>query len=169
MIAALLLALAATGPGARPACRTDQLSLGFDGEGGAFNGMSHSGALLVVRNIGASACTLPGLPLLAFRDAAGRALPIGRAVPVGMHPGPVVLPVAIAPGAEVTAPLRWVSGAVYDRSRCFDTATAVLAIGRARIGTAIRAHICGRAQAEATFTQPPLRPDPTLEDPAATG
>jgi hypothetical protein len=63
-----------------PACRASQLSITFDGENGNFSGMSHAGTLLVVRNIGASACCMPGL---RFEDAAHRPLSIVRQVLAG--------------------------------------------------------------------------------------
>jgi hypothetical protein len=169
MIAILALALAATPPAPLPSpilppCKAEQLSLGFDAEGGAFDGMSHSGALLVVRNLGPAACRLAGLPTLGFKDKAGQPLPIARQPPVGMHPGPVVLPVALAVGAEATAPLRWTSGEVYSPSRCYTPATATLALDPADPGSAVvsgpvQARICGPARG-ARFDQPPLRLDP---------
>jgi hypothetical protein len=163
MIPIFALALAATPPAPPspilPPCKAEQLSLGFDGENGAFDGMSHSGALLVVRNLGPGACRLPGLPQLSFKDPAGQALPIARQAPVGMHPGPVVLPVTLVVGAEATAPLRWVSGEVYSPSRCFTPATASLAIGAANLTSPFQGRICGPAKG-ASFEQPPLRLDP---------
>ncbi|WP_156679934.1 DUF4232 domain-containing protein [Sphingomonas profundi] len=147
---------------ALPACAADQLSLGFDAENGAFNGMSHGGALLVIRNVGTRPCRLAALPRLTFNDGAGKPLPIVRRAPPGMHPGPAVPPVGIAAGAEVTAPLRWVSGEVYDKSRCLTPASAAVAIGSGTTQTAFSARICGPAGSDATFDQPPLKPDPVL-------
>lgn len=159
MIPIFALALAATPPTPIiPPCKTEQLSLGFDGENGAFDGMSHSGALLVVRNLGPQACRLPGLPQLGFRDAAGHALPIARQAPRGMHPGPVILPISLPVGAEATTPLRWVSGEVYSPSRCYSPTSASLAIGAASLTTSFQSRICGPAKG-ASFEQPPLRLD----------
>ena len=94
----LLLAFAITAVTAPrlPACTANQLSLSFDGEGGAFNGMSQSGTLLVLRNVGPTACSVAGLPKLTFKNAAGKPLAITRKVPIGMHPGPVILPIGVA-------------------------------------------------------------------------
>ncbi len=170
MIPIFALALAATPPTPTPMippCKAEQLSLGFDGENGAFDGMSHSGALLVVRNLGPQACRLPGLPTLSFKDAAGHALPIARQTPVGMHPGPVVLPVILAAGAEATAPLRWVSGEVYSPSRCYSAASASLQLstipGSGALSSPFQGRICGPAKG-ASFEQPPLRLDPHAPD-----
>lgn len=159
----LLLPLAlATAPAAQP-CTAADLSLATDGEGGAFNGMSHGGTLLVLRNIGARTCTVPALPAVRLRDAHGRDLPIARTPPVGMHPGPVMLPVAVAPGAEATAALRWVSGPVYSHGRCFAVATLAVAIGRDRIATPLKAQVCGAGDG-AGFDQPALHRDPRPGD-----
>ncbi|TPG39027.1 DUF4232 domain-containing protein [Sphingomonas koreensis] len=158
---ALFLLLAS--PASLPSCQANQLSLAFDSEGGAFDGMSQSGALLVIRNIGPSACTIPGLPKLTFKDTKGRALSISRKVPPGMHPGPVILPVGIAPDAEVTAKLHWVSGAVYDHSHCLATRFAAISIASQSIQAKFAAHICGPSSANVTFDQPVLRADPRLD------
>jgi hypothetical protein len=75
-IAAMLTSVPQSPPAALvaalPECK-GQLSIGLDREGGAFNGMSQSGALLVVRNVGPIACKTPGLPVLTFQDVAGTA------------------------------------------------------------------------------------------------
>ena len=145
-----------------PACGASQLSVTFDGENGNFSGMSHAGTLLVVRNIGASACRMPGLPELRFEDAAHQALPIVRQIPKGMHPGPVVPPVNIAPGAEATAELHWVSGDVYDGHHCTAAAAAVLQIGTETYTQAFSGRFCSAANTPATFTQAWLKTDAHL-------
>lgn len=157
----LLMTLAA-GSASLPACKAEQLSLGFDSENGAFNGMSHAGTLLVLRNIGDAACQVPGLPKLSMIGANGHVLPIARAAPVGFHPGPVILPVGIAPGAELTAPLRWVSGAVFPQSRCYAPTALSLDLNGVRVRGVLAAHVCGQQGKPATFEQPPLTADPVL-------
>ena len=165
-----LLALVAAGPQVQPpavvarlpACTADQLSIALDGEGGAFDGMSHSGALLVVRNVGPAACRVEGLPALSFRDASGAVLDVGRRPPIGMHPGPVILPVGLAPGAEATSALRWVSGDAWGGGRCRRVASARLAIGGQSLAVAFAATICSPAGRPAQVEQPVLRVDPVL-------
>ena len=148
---------------ALPPCGADTLSLGFDDEGGAFHGMSHAGTLLVVRNIGPAPCRLPSLPRVSFQDGAGGDLPLQRQPPVGMHPGPVMVPVGLAPGAEATATLYWVSGPVYTKSRCLRPARVTVTFGDVRLQDAWpEDQLCGQAGKPATFDQPPLRADPTL-------
>lgn len=148
---------------ALPACEAEQITLSFDGEDGDFDGMSHAGTLMVLRNIGAAACRVPGLPRLSFTGRDGATLPIAFRPPAGMHPGPVVLPVGIAPGAEVTAKLRWVSGDVYEGGRCLSPAAVTLSIGPARIGSAFVGTLCGPAKGPVRFEQTWLRADPRLK------
>ena len=141
---------------APPACRAAGLSLATDAQGGAFDGMSHAGTALLIRNTGRRACSLGGLPRVGFAGARGAILPIVRRVPVGMHPGPVVPALRLAPGATATTGLRWVSGEVFDRSRCFSPARIVVTIGRESLRVPLTARLCGPADAAATFDQPPL-------------
>ena len=89
-------------------CSTAQLSFSLDDEGGNFNGMSHSGTLLVLRNFGPDACSVPGRPVVGFEDSGHHSLPASLEVAPGLHPGPVILPVVIPAGAEVTSEMRWV-------------------------------------------------------------
>jgi hypothetical protein len=165
-----LLAFALAGAAAASAhaapCAADQLSLAVDGENGNFNGMSHSGTLLVLRNLGPAACTVAGFPKILFTDAANATLPITRVVPRGMHPGPVVVPVTILPEAELTSSLRWVSGEVYPHSQCFVPAALVVVIGDQKLTTPLAAHICGRS-GKVTYDMTRLVPDPTEASPSS--
>lgn len=156
---ALLLAAAPIAAPMVQPCAPAQLSLGFDGENGAFDGMSHAGALLVVRNLGARACTVPARPALGFLDAKGAPLPIAAEPRADRS---ARAPVAVAPGAELTAALRWVSGAVYGNSRCLAPASARLAIGAGTIATAFAGRLCGPAGTIIRFEQGTLRRDPVL-------
>ncbi|MHB1303922.1 MAG: DUF4232 domain-containing protein [Acidiphilium sp.] len=146
---------------ALPACKAGQLSLGLDAEDGAFDGMSQSGTLLVFRNLGPTPCRTPALPKLVFLDAARRPLPIERKPPVGMHPGPVVPPVAIAPGAEATATLHWVSGDVYAGHHCMKPTSIRATLGTMTLAAPFTGQMCGPAAA-ISYTQTWLRTDPTL-------
>ena len=148
----LLAAAAAT----VPACTGRELALSTNPRDGDFNGMSHSGTYLVLRNTSRHACQVPGLPSVALRDAAGRALPLARRAPVGMHPGPVIRPVIIPAGGRVATGLRWVSGPVYDRNRKFDVRTATVSIAGRSLRTPLRATIYAQAGQPASFDQPPL-------------
>jgi hypothetical protein len=153
-------------PATPPPCAPIALSVNTDGEGGALDGMSHSGALLVVRNIGPDSCSLPALPTLMLEDRVGRALPARRTPPVGMHPGPVMVPLALAVGAEATSSLRWISGPVYPHNRCLTPSHITVRFGASSISTPWPGDsICGEAGAPLGFDQPPLRLDPRVGEP----
>jgi Protein of unknown function (DUF4232) len=95
-MAALLLmnsgfsATAKTQPSLPASCSASQLSLGLDQEGGYFDGMSHSGTLLVLRNLGPQTCSVPAQPTLAFEDAEHHPLRVSLQAPAGIHPNPVI-------------------------------------------------------------------------------
>ena len=151
---------------AAPECRAGALRLRLDSGNGEFNGMSHSGVLVMLRNAGARACRVPGLPLVEALDATGAALPVARQVPPGMHPGPVIVPVRIAPGAAVSTPLRWVTGPVFDHSRCFTPAKLRVTAGAVVLAAPWDGgQVCGEAGAPATFQQPVLRPGVEMSAP----
>jgi len=166
MIASLALAtliatkgLVATGDSAPAptACRAEDLAVRTDAGDGEFNGMSHGGTRLIVRNTGHTPCLLPGLPTVVFLDASGAEQPTLRNAPPGMHPGPIVLPVRVAPGAEAVTILRWISGEVYDRSRCFTSARVRVRFGAtAMIEGPMQAHVCTQGDAPAKVEQPPM-------------
>ncbi len=140
------------------ACSGTRIVAHADSEGGAFDGMSHSGTRLALRNRGAAPCTLPGLPHLVFLDAAHRRLPIARRPPFGMHPGPVVLPVRLGAGAAATTSLRWVAGPVYTRTACMKVAALRIAWPGGATTLPLAATICGPKGAVAGIVQPPLAP-----------
>lgn len=135
-------------------CQVNQLSLGTDAENGSFNGMSHSGTLLVLRNISPSVCRLP-VPQLSFQDSEHKPVPItidqkspfegsvvnGKRLPMGHRP--VVVPLLLASGAEATLTLHWVSGDVYDHGTCVTPASLLLKIGDSTLQTAFDGHVCG--------------------------
>src|SRR3954464_10511918 len=83
-----------------PPCSAQMLSVVTDARDGDFNGMSHGGTYLVLTNTSGQACTIPGLPTITMKDSRGIGLPVVRKAPVGMHPGPIVVPVRLEPGAS---------------------------------------------------------------------
>ena len=108
-----------------PDCSSSQIALNTDAEDGRFNGMSHSGTLLVLRNDSTTACRLDPFAQIVLKDRRSNALnvavhpatafqgPVVKGRPLPMGHGPVVLPIVLAPGAEATASLRWVSGSCF--------------------------------------------------------
>ena len=156
----LVLALTVTASAApvRP-CAMNQISLALDGENGNFNGMSQGGTLLVLRNISPTACSVPGFPVLTFRDEQKAILPISRQVPPGMHPGPVIVPAIVASGAEVTSTLHWVAGDVYDHGTCLKPASLSLSLAGDEQTIAFGQQICGPTT-KVTYSATRLNPDP---------
>ena len=147
--------LPATPPSAPP-CAAAQLRLSTDGQDGAFDGMSHSGVELSIRNLGPD-CTLPALPKVVLLSRAGRPLPAVRQAPVGMHPGPVVMPVFVGAGHRAASDLRWVSGPVFDHNRSVRAASVTVRIGGGVLRAPLKAVLYGPTGKPVTFEQPPLR------------
>ena len=142
-----------------PACVAGELTLSFDGEGGNYNGMMHSGSLLVLRNIGDHVCTVPLKPQLRFADAGGRPVALHFTVPRFMHPGPVMVPVAVPPGAEATGDMRWVSGDAYNANNCVAIARASLVLADGTVTGNLDAHVCAAAGSAPEYEQQPLHRD----------
>ena len=153
---ALLMAAAPVNGGGLPACRPAQLRLSTDDRGGDFNGMSHSGIELSLRNRGRD-CTLPALPLVQMRDARGRVLAARRQRPAGMHPGPAMMPVRLGAGHRATIDLRWVSSPVFDGSRSVNAATVTVRIGSGLLRAPLGARLYGPAHGGVSFEQSPAR------------
>lgn len=139
-----------------PACTAEMITLATDDRGGDLNGMSHAGTYLVLTNKSGQACTLLGLPSVSMKDAKGLVLPVKRQAPVGMHPGPVVVPLRLEPGASARASLRWVSGDVYDNGRCVDAARVEVRMGNQVLATGMTGHLCGESGQPVAFEQSPL-------------
>jgi hypothetical protein len=127
-----------------------------DNPDGEFDSMSHSGAELPIRNVGRD-CALPALPLVQMLDRRGQVLGAVRQPPVGMHPGPVMVPVRLAAGHRAAIILRWVSGAVFDRNRMVNAATVRVQIGAGSIQAGLGSTLYGPAGRPLTFEQSPAR------------
>lgn len=133
---------------------------------GRFTGMSHDGAIVVLRNVGATICEISVLPDLSMRDARGGVLAHG--VPSGarfLHPGPVAFPIALAPGEIAAATIRWTDGNVFGSTsaRRIVAASLALTLGRDTLATPLLATVWGRQavtfdQERFTTALPPLGP-----------
>jgi hypothetical protein len=166
-----VLALALT-PSARTAaqpvshhpapCSEAQLTLRLDGENGAFVGMSHAGGLLILRNLGPKVCAVPSRPHLVFEDAQHHPLAISLQTSPGMHPGPVLLPVAIPVDAEVTARMRWVSSDAYGAHNCVAPAFLALPAGKKSLRVPFKSQLCGPAGHNPTYSLTLLSRDPVF-------
>ena len=139
-----------------PPCAASQLSLGAaDGSGPAANGRE-AGTELSIRNTGPE-CVLPALQHIALLYARGRALPITRAVPAGMHPGPAVAPVFLGGGHRAATQLGWNAGQNAARTRQLRVAYVRVSVGGGAIRTPLKALIATLPGQANTFSQPPLR------------
>lgn len=139
-----------------PLCRASHLHLSVDGRDGDFDGMSHSGTALTIRNPGPD-CMLPALPVVTFWDARGRTLSAARRAPVGMYPGPVMLPVRLPAGQQAVIELRWVSGPVFTHNRSLRVAGVSLRLGDGTLRAPLAAALYGDAGHPVSFDQTPLR------------
>jgi Protein of unknown function (DUF4232) len=147
-------------------CSTGQLSLDLDDEGGNFAGMSHSGTLLVLRNLGPEVCSVPARAAVGFEDAQQHPIHVTLESPVEMHPGPVLMPVAVPVGAELTTELRWVLGDVYDGHNCVSPAFLTVTVGTDVMRVEFtRRTLCGPAGKPVSYSMTPLRRDPVYTAP----
>ena len=136
-------------------CTRDQLSLGTDDENGNFDGMSHSGTLLVVRNLGENACRMPAVPVITLLGKSGK-LHVTFSMTGSTHPGPVI----VAAGAELTSSLRWVSNDVYDPGFCVDATSIHIQVGGQDLGTAMSHQLCGQKGKAIEAEMTAFKPDP---------
>lgn len=150
-------------PAAPAACLASQLDFSLDGGDGRFNGMSHSGAMLVLRNAGKAACTIPARALPRLADANRQPLDI-RAQDTEDPPGQPA-PVTLAPGASATSDMRWVSGDVFDHGHCESPTFVTLALDGQTVSAAFTGHLCGAGGQPSAFTLTPFQ----LRTPDAAG
>lgn len=150
---------------ALPMCRAQELSLATDQENGAFDGMSHGGTLLVLRNQSDHACRVAPFPQVTFADAA-RDLATASSVEGarGMHPGPVVAPIVVAAGAEITSKLRWTSGQVFEHNACIHPTKLMVRVEDGTQTTPVQFRLCGDTTAGApAYTMTRWMVDPTFK------
>lgn len=133
-------------------CVVTNLSFSVDYKNGYFDGMSHSGALLVLRNKGLQACSISARPMVKFEDAHHVILPTSWQSPSSMHPGPVILPIVIAKGVVVTSQIRWVSSEVFDKNKCISPAFITLSVGKDLLRSPFKGNLCGPADKNPTYT-----------------
>lgn len=119
--------------------------------------MSQAGVLLVARNAGRAPCVLPARPRVVFSTARGQPLPVSRGPPGDAHehaqPAARATSVTLPPGAEARPVLRWVTGAVCDRSRCVVPARVAVRVAGGTRSVAFKGRLCAPAPGPATFRQ----------------
>lgn len=135
-------------------CTPAQLALRLNDRDGRFDGMSHSGTQLVLRNTGTGACMISRQPLLTFLDADRQTLDI--AAQDSTHPARTLSPFSLPAGATVTSDIRWVSGDVYDHGHCQSPAHLALKVGQQSVTTAFTGRLCGAGGKPSTYTSTPF-------------
>jgi len=148
------------------ACTAFDIALSFDTANGEFNGMSHSGAYLVLTNIGLRTCTVPRRPQITWLDITNTTINANADTPKGMHPGPVLTPISLAPGKSARSALRWVSGEVYDHNTCANIAKGTVKLDQGDVSAPLQARICGDASVGIRFEEPWLQPQEHAPAPA---
>lgn len=139
-------------------CRAKELALSFPSEPGEFTGMSHDGTWMELRNTGRRTCTVPRRPSLSMQDAAGAPLRLQVNRQIGLHPGPVMVPVELKPGQRVRSTLRWVVGDVYDHTQCVNVEKATLQASGSSVSATLHAHMCGEAGKDIFYDEAWLDP-----------
>lgn len=150
------------------ACTALDIALSFDSADGEFDGMSHSGAYLVLTNIGLRTCTVPRRPQITWLDITNATLSAQADTPKGMHPGPVLTPVALAPGKSARSPLRWVSGEVNDHNTCANIAKGTVKLDKGDVSAPLQSRMCGDATVGLRYDEPWLQPQEQTAAPAAS-
>ncbi len=144
-------------PAANPArmlptpCVPAQLAFTLDAGNGRFDGMSHSGTALTLRNTGKQPCNIPARPMASFmganRQPSAHVIPTPPAAGTGAAP-----PLTLAPGASVSSDMRWVSGDVYPGGHCESPAAVTLALGKHTISAPFAGHLCGAGAEPSRYT-----------------
>lgn len=141
------------------ACTALDIALSFDTADGEFNGMSHSGAYLVLTNIGLRTCTVPRRPQITWLGITNATLNAQPDTPKGMHPGPVLTSIALAPGKSARSALRWVSGEVYDHNTCANIAKGTVKLEKGEVSAPLQSRMCGDATVGLRYEEPWLQPE----------
>lgn len=139
------------------ACTPAHIAFTLDPGDGRFNGMSHSGTALVLRNIGNVACTLPAQPLPTFSNAERQALHVRTRAAADARPVSSAT-LTLAPDAAISSDLRWVSGNVYDGGHCLSPVFITLGIGKHALTTRFTGHVCGPGNQPPEATAGPFQP-----------
>lgn len=128
-------------------CIARQLSGSVSADDGAFDGTSHTGVRLTIRNVSRTICSIRQVGDVSVLGTHEAPLPIAIENPpvVGMNPGPVLIPIALAPGASASMVLRWIDAKVIDDGVCIATSAIRLNVRDAAISTPLAATMCGPA------------------------
>lgn len=144
-------ALAGHAPSEVAPCYASDVSFSVDYKNGYFDGMSHSGALIVLYNKGSQACSVPARPIVGFEDAKHIALPASRQLPT-RQPGTALSSIMIQKNTSITSQIRWVSSEVFDNSKCISPAFITLSVGNELLRSRFKGNLCGPADKNPTYT-----------------
>ncbi len=139
-----------------PRCAAPALRLRMEQDDGQFSGMDQAGGIAIVRNVGATACTIPGGSAFEMRDGSG--VGVASSAPTGarfMHHGPFVAPVELAPGAVAASQLRWIAANVFGSlpARSVSATSLALAMpGGGSVSVPLTATVWGRSSQPVAFT-----------------
>lgn len=140
-------------------CKPSDLSVHFDDGQGEFNGMSHSGAWIVLFNHSASRCTMPAVPQILLEDAQAHVLATGK--PVQPLPDQRLRQTILRPHVQWRASMYWVSGDVYDGGHCVTPMRAVLKFPVGDLGVDFpQRTLCGPSSGDILFEQGQLQQMP---------
>lgn len=139
------------------ACDAHQLSLSLKDQDGSLAGMSHNGALLMLRNRSSVACQIPALPRLKLENAHRSALDFKQLGPIRWGVGPAMMPVTLQPGAEASGQLRWVSSDTYEANNSIRAKYLLVEVGRKTLRTTFHALMFGAKHQAPELTLDPLR------------
>ena len=156
VLMAVLSVSAARAAETEPVCRAGALRLTVSEAAGDAD---HQGARLMLRNGSTTPCRMPALPLVGFADGAGRPVHAARRPPVGLHPGPVMVPATLAAGGIATAVLRWMSTPMTagDTDGCVEADTVMVVLPDRVLRRPLAARLCAPTGERPTFDQTPFR------------
>ncbi|MEA2260371.1 MAG: hypothetical protein QOH35_2825 [Acidobacteriaceae bacterium] len=77
-----------------------------------------------------------------------------------MHPGPVIPPVVIPVGAEVTSQMRWVSSDAFGASNSISPAYITFSVGGDRLRLKFTGQLFGPAGKQPTYSVTLFKRDP---------
>lgn len=141
------------GAAAAAPCEVAQLRLSAAKVGPGSRGASGpGGAELSILNVGQD-CTLAALPTVMLRDGRRRTIPATRRISIGMHPGPVVVPVALPGGRRAAIDLRWLPGPPDGGGDTVRVSSVTVQVDGGELRASMRAVLHGSPGIPPTFNQ----------------
>jgi hypothetical protein len=111
------------------------------------------------------AAWVPARPILGFEDVSHHPLSISLDVSRGMHPGPVILPVVIPVGAEVTSQMQWVASDAFGANNSVSPAFINLTLGGDTLRLKFTGQLFGPAGKQPAYSVSLFKRDPVYTPP----